>query len=119
MKDCIFCKISKGEVKVKKIYENDSFFSMPDAEPVIKGHSLVISKKHFATFLDLPVSLEGELLDAIKKTALILIKENKASGFNIVNNNFKSAGQTVNHMHFHIFPRKEGDGVSFDRIVKK
>ena len=109
MKNCIFCKIVKGEVKVKKIYENDSFFSMADANPVVKGHSLIISKKHFATLLDLPVSLGGELLDAIKKTSLRLIKENKASGFNVMNNNFKSAGQAVNHIHFHLIPRKKGD----------
>ena len=80
-KDCIFCKIAKGEISVNRIYENDNFFSIPDANPVTKGHSLIISKKHFNTTLDLPDTLGQELLDCIKKTALKLMKENKSEGF--------------------------------------
>ena len=109
--DCIFCKIAKGEIPSKKIYENDNFFSIPDANKVIEGHSLVISKKHFKTTLDLPTSIGTELLDCIKKTTLKLLKEHKAEGFNIINNNFKVAGQFVNHVHYHILPRKKGDKV--------
>jgi len=41
MKNCIFCKIVKGEISIKKIYENDNFFSMFDVNPRVKGHSLV------------------------------------------------------------------------------
>ena len=110
MDECIFCKIAKGEIPVKKIYENDNFVSFPDANPQVKGHSLVISKKHFTTFLDLPNSLGQELLDCIKKTTMKLMKEIKAEGFNIVNNNFDAAGQLVKHIHFHIFPRRKSDG---------
>ncbi len=108
--DCLFCKIANGEIPAKRIYENDNFFSILDANPVVGGHSLVISKKHFETVLDMPSSLGHELLDCIKKTALKLIEEKKASGFNVVSNNFELAGQIVKHVHFHIIPRKEGDG---------
>jgi len=110
MEDCVFCKIAKGEISVDKIYENDNFISFPDANPQVKGHSLVIPKKHFTTFLDLPSSLGAELLDCIKKTSMKLMKENKFEGFNVVNNNFDAAGQLVKHVHFHIFPRKKDDG---------
>jgi histidine triad (HIT) family protein len=112
-KECVFCKISKGEIPCKKIYENENFFSIPDANPCVKGHSLIISKKHFENVLDLPLTLGHELLDCVKKTTTILLKEHKSTGFNIVNNNFKSAGQVVNHVHFHVIPRKEGDNVRF------
>lgn len=112
--DCIFCKIARKEIEVDKIiYENDNFLSIPDANPVVEGHSLIISKKHFETTLDMPNSLGSELLDCIKKTATILIKEQKAEGFNIMNNNFESAGQIVKHVHFHIVPRKKNDGFKF------
>ncbi|MDP2628987.1 MAG: HIT domain-containing protein [Nanoarchaeota archaeon] len=110
-KDCTFCKISLGEIPSKKIYENDNFFSIPDIKPVAKGHSLIISKNHFETTLDMPSSLGQELLDCIKNTTLKLMKENNAEGFNVLNNNFESAGQVVNHVHFHIIPRKNGDGL--------
>lgn len=110
MDDCIFCKIT-NENSEKKIYENSSFFSIPDKNPITDGHSLVISKKHFENILDLQNSLGPELLDCIKNTALKLIKEKKAEGFNVTNNNFKAAGQIVNHVHFHIIPRKKDDGL--------
>ena len=107
----MFCNIIKGDIPTKKIYENENFFSIPDAKPIVEGHSLVISKKHFKTSLDLPNSLGTELLDCIKKTSLKLIDEKKIEAFNIINNNFKAAGQVVNHIHFHIIPRKKDDGL--------
>src|SRR3989304_3960082 len=109
--DCVFCKISKGEIKSRKIYENENFFSIPDANPRCLGHSLVISKKHFKTALDLPLTISQELIDCIKQTAVKLLKEKKASGFNILSNNFESAGQAVHHVHFHILPRNKGDNL--------
>lgn len=111
MEECIFCKIANGEIPIEKIYENDNFFSIPDKNQIVDGHSLIISKKHFINILELPSSLGSELLDCIKKTSLKLMQEKKASGFNVVNNNFESAGQIVKHVHFHIIPRKERDGV--------
>ena len=111
MTDCIFCKIASGEIKSEKIiYENDNFFSIPDKEPTVPGHSLIISKKHFETALDLPNSLGQEFLDCVKQTVLKLMKENKAPGFNLINNGFVSGDQVIPHFHVHVFPRKEGDG---------
>lgn len=112
MKDCIFCKIANGEIPSKRIYENDSFFSIFDVKPKTKGHCLVISKKHFENALELPNTLGAELMECIKNTAIKVVGENKAEGFNIVSNNFEAAGQAVKHVHFHILPRKKGDGFS-------
>ena len=117
MNECIFCRISQGEIKTKKIiYENSNFFSIPDANPITKGHSLVISKKHFKTILDLQNSLGSELIDCIKNTSLKIIKETDSEGFNVINNNFEVAGQAVHHIHFHIIPRKKGDGLKINNI---
>src|SRR3990167_5548200 len=107
--DCIFCKMSANKIPARKIYENDNFFSIPDANPRLGGHSLIISKKHFKTALDLPASLGQELLDCIKNTAIILMKKQNSEGFNLISNNFSAAGQAVYHFHLHIIPRKEGD----------
>ena len=111
MENCIFCKISKGEISAERIYENDNFFSISDANPVVEGHSLVISRQHFENFLDMPSSLGPELLDCIKKTSTKLMEKYKAGGFNVVNNNFEPAGQIVKHVHFHIIPRKKGEKI--------
>jgi len=112
VEDCIFCKMSKGEVKVDKIYENDNFFVIPDANPKVKRHSLIISKKHYVNSLDIPSSLGQELLNAIKNTAEILLKEPGVEGFNLLQNNFPVAGQVVMHVHYHILPRRKDDGVN-------
>jgi len=116
--ECIFCKIAKDEVNAEKIYENKEFFSVPDAAPQIEGHSLVISKKHFKDASELPKELGEDLLDCIQKTAKKLLDRFGADGFNIINNASKAAGQIVDHVHFHILPRKEGDGY-FISLKKK
>ena len=107
---CIFCKISRGEISSKRIYENENFFAIRDVNPKTKGHSLIISKKHFENILVMPQTLGTELIDAIKKTSLIVMKENNCDGFNVVQNNAESAGQVVKHFHVHILPRKKKDG---------
>jgi histidine triad (HIT) family protein len=110
MDDCIFCKISNGKIPSEKIYENENFFSIYDIHPDTNGHSLVISKRHFNTVLDLPTTIASEFLDAIKETSLKLTKKYKSNGFNVVMNSFEAAGQIVPHFHAHILPRKNGDG---------
>ena len=110
MADCIFCKIAKGEVDSNKFYENESFFSIPDKNQKIKGHSLVIPKEHYETIRDLKQDLGPELLDAIQKTMDKLSEEDSSvEGFNVINNCGEAAGQVVKHVHFHILPRREGE----------
>ncbi|MEX0932711.1 MAG: HIT domain-containing protein [Candidatus Pacearchaeota archaeon] len=117
IENCIFCKISRGSSSSSNlIYENDNFFSILDKQPWTEGHSLVISKKHFETSLDLPNSLGSELLDCLKHTALLITKKNKAEGFHILQNNFEAADQIVKHAHFHVIPRKKGDGKDFKQF---
>ena len=107
--DCIFCKIARGEIKSEKILETDNFFAIKDINPKTKGHSLVISKKHYPTLLDVPSSMLGEFLETGKQIALKLLKEEKAEGFNLVINTYRVAGQLVPHVHLHILPRKKED----------
>ncbi len=110
MNECVFCKIAKGEIPSEKIYENENFLSILDISPKVKGHSLVISKKHFENVLDMPSSLGADLIDCAKNTAVKLMEKYKADGFNLLNNNFESAGQLVKHVHFHLLPRRKDDG---------
>lgn len=110
-KDCVFCKIAKGEIKATFIFESDNFFAMNDANPRTRGHALVIPKKHFVNMMDLPDTLGGELIDTIKSVASVLLNEKGVEGFNVFQNNFPAAGQAVMHAHFHILPRRKGDGI--------
>ena len=109
---CIFCKIACKEIPSGLIHESANFVAFPDIHPKKPGHTLIIPKKHYENAMDLPTPLAGELILAIKKVADIRIKEG-AEGFNIVVNSGKAAGQVVNHLHFHVVPRKSSDGGLF------
>lgn len=111
MKDCVFCKIANKEIKSEIVYENSNFFAIPDANPHVQGHTLIIPKKHFVNTIDMPTNLGKDLIDAIKKVAKKKLNS-KYDGFNLLQNNFPSAGQIIMHAHFHFLPRRKGDNVS-------
>lgn len=108
--DCLFCRIARGEIPAEKVLEGDSFIAIKDINPMVEGHTLVIPKKHWVTFLDIPNNYGDELVEFMKKVIDFLMEDLNADGFNIVMNNLEPAGQIVSHAHFHIFPRREGDG---------
>jgi len=107
--ECIFCKIINKEIPAEIIYEDDDFFAFPDANPAVEGHTLVIPKKHFVNMEDVSEELGDKLFHTIKKVWEIKKKEG-FDGFHITQNNFSSAQQVVMHVHFHLLPRKKGDG---------
>jgi histidine triad (HIT) family protein len=109
MTDCIFCKIINNEIPSKIIYEDDHAIAFLDISPSTNGHTLVIPKKHYATFSDLPEQEVGPFMQSVQKVCKGI--DTYAQGYNIVQNNGKEAGQIVFHLHFHIIPRREGDGL--------
>lgn len=111
--ECIFCKIVKGEIKSEILKSNDDFIAIRDINPVSEGHTLIVPKKHYVTLLDVPEELGVELIKFAKEVASDLIEKKKGSGFNVIMNNFPSAGQFVMHAHIHIIPRKEDDGIRY------
>ena len=118
-KDCIFCKIARGEIPSLEELDVRRNQLLYDIEPSLEGHTIVISKKHFPTMLDLPNTLGTELLNAIKNTSMTLTKKYSAEGFNILSNINESAGQIIPHFHLHIFPRKKSDNGELKFIDKE
>tara|TARA_Y100000310_G_scaffold339531_1_gene432483 strand:+ start:3146 stop:3556 length:411 start_codon:yes stop_codon:yes gene_type:complete len=111
MTECVFCKIGKGEITPKKIYEDQNIIAFLDIFPAAKGHSLVIPKKHYATLLDIPEMELKELIQIVQKVGAAVMKATQADGFNVLQNNKEAAGQAVPHLHFHIIPRFKDDGL--------
>ncbi|MCB9802594.1 HIT family protein [Candidatus Nomurabacteria bacterium] len=111
MEDCIFCKIVRGEIPAKKIYEDQDYLAFLNIAPNTKGHSLVIPKKHSDLFVDLSSEEVGALNQVVQKVAkeLTLVLETKS--FNLGLNNGELSGQSINHVHWHIIPRYQGDGL--------
>lgn len=110
-KDCIFCKIIKGEIPCSKLYEDNEFFAFLDIAPINKGHTLIVPKIHCKNLLDFPKAEETDLVEFIKKVARAIIKATNADGFNLGLNNGEAAGQVVHHAHFHIIPRFSDDNL--------
>lgn len=106
--ECVFCKIIAGEIKADIVSEEENFLVMNDIDQSIPGHCLVIPKGHYETLLDMPATLGSEMLAIAKKQSLRLIKEGKAEGIKLVNNNFEASGQCVPHFHLHVIPEKKG-----------
>ena len=111
MKDCIFCKIVKGEIPSYKIYEDEHVFAFLDIACDTYGHTLVIPKKHCENVLDCDSDTLSHVLSAVQKISNHYVNKCGFSGVNILNASGKSAQQSVFHLHFHIIPRKDDDGV--------
>ena len=103
MDDCLFCKISRGEIPSNKVYEDDDVLAFYDINPVAKIHILVIPKKHIASLAHLEKedeALVGKIYSVINKIAEE--KGFKESGFKVIVNCGEDGGQEVMHLHFHI-----------------
>ncbi len=119
MKDCLFCKIVKGEVSSNKIYEDDYVYAFLDSKNDIYGHTLVVSKKHFTNVMDCPDRTLGKIIASVKKIGNHFVNDCGFDGYNILSNSGESAEQTVMHLCFDILPRKKDDGIKIWRDFGK
>ncbi len=103
MSDCIFCKIIDGEIPCEKVAETDDLFAFKDINAQAPAHILIIPKKHIASGLDLGEEDE-RLIGSVFLLANQIAKEKgiDKSGFRIVTNTGRAAGQAVFHIHFHL-----------------
>ncbi len=111
MSDCIFCKIIAGELSCSKVYEDDRTLAFLDIHPIAPGHTLVISREHYEELTEVPPEDLAPLIAATQRVAVAATAGLDASGFNVLLSNGPSACQVVPHVHFHIVPRSDGDGL--------
>ena len=119
MNDCIFCKIVKGESPSYKIYEDDKVYAFLDIACDAVGHTLVIPKKHFTNVLDCDKEYLDAVIEAVQKISNHYVANCGFDGVNVLNASGASAEQTVFHLHFHVVPRKNGDGLHMWPLTDK
>lgn len=108
--DCIFCKIAAGEIPSRKIYEDSDLIAIMDLNPTSKGHSLIIPKEHCTNIYDIDEDIAGKVMKTAKKLATKMTVALNCDGFNLLQNNGETAGQTMFHFHMHLIPRyKDAD----------
>ena len=103
MQECLFCRIARGEVPCRKIYEDDELFAFYDIAPQAPVHFLVIPKRHIASLMEFgadEVPLAGRMVLKAQELARSLGCSEKGARF--VFNCKTDGGQTVDHVHLHV-----------------
>ncbi|WP_280588471.1 HIT family protein [Halorubrum sp. Boch-26] len=108
--DCVFCSIVAGDIPARTVHETDDVLAFLDANPLARGHALVIPKEHAQHVGDLDDELAAELFAAVTELTPEVQSTVGADGANVGINDGEAAGQEVPHVHVHIIPRFEGDG---------
>lgn len=111
MEECVFCRIVTGEIQGFIVFEDEQTLAFMDVARDVDGHILVIPKKHVKNILD----CDSETLLAVARTVKTVsnhLTENCGyEGVNLLNASNESAGQSVQHLHVHIIPRRHDDGI--------
>lgn len=104
---CVFCKIIKGEIPSHKVAETAKSIAFLDVAPLSRGHVLVIPKAHCARFHELDEESAADLGKFLNKVAKVAAGPDGTTQYNILQNNGEMAHQVVQHVHFHVIPKRE------------
>lgn len=109
--NCVFCKIVSWETPSQRIWEDDKYIAFLDINPINFGHTLVIPREHYSTFHETPDEVLSGMISLAKRIAPAIMQALEADGYNIGVNTGRAAGQAVDHVHIHIIPRYDDDGL--------
>jgi histidine triad (HIT) family protein len=111
MPETVFAKIIRGEIPCARVYEDDFVFAFMDAGQVNPGHVLVATRAPKETILDLDDAEIAALFTAAGKVARAVQRAFEPAGITLLQANKPAGWQTVPHVHVHVVPRHEDDGV--------
>lgn len=113
MNDCIFCKIIKGELPSKTVYEDELIKVIMNINPATDGHLLVLPKEHYVNIMDIDEKVLSHSFKVIRDNLYKKLKESlNCEGLTIANNN--ELGQEIKHFHIHLIPRYKDDNADFN-----
>jgi len=110
---CIFCRIVSTEIPAAVVYADEFVLAFMDIGPLAEGHLLVIPREHAAMLTELSAESASRLGAVLPRMGSALQKVTGAAGFNVLINCGKVAGQVVGHVHAHLIPRHDGDGLGY------
>jgi diadenosine tetraphosphate (Ap4A) HIT family hydrolase len=102
---CPFCSPADRRIWL----ENEHAVAFADAFPVTDGHMLVVPRQHVSSIYELSAAQQAALWDQVALVRERLLVGLKPDGFNIGVNDGLAAGQTIDHAHIHVIPRRTGD----------
>ena len=107
MSNCLFCKIVAGDIPSTKVYEDETVLAFRDIAPQAPTHILVIPKAHIASVAEVTAENSGVVAHIFEVIPQFARSAGLENGFRVVSNCGPDAGQTVNHLHFHILGGKQ------------
>jgi len=110
--DCIFCKIISGDIPAIKVLDEERVIAFMDINPSAKGHLLVVPKKHAENIFEIEKNDLSAVFHAAKRCAMAIKEALNADGATVLQLNGKASDQVVPHLHVHIIPRWNNDGLS-------
>ena len=100
--NCLFCKIIAGDIPSTKVYEDETVLAFRDIAPQAPTHILVIPKTHIDSVACITAENSAVVSHIFEVIAQVAAQEGLSGGYRVVSNCGADAGQTVNHLHFHI-----------------
>jgi len=110
---CIFCRIIDGEIPSAKLLETVEAVAFLDVNPVNRGHTLLVPKAHAVHVGDLADAVAAEVGSLLPRLCRAITAATGADGLNVIVNNGRAAGQTIDHCHWHIIPRFHNDAINW------
>lgn len=108
--DCIFCQIANRKVETNIVFEDERTLAFLDANPLAKGHTIVIPKDHVGRLEKLERDVAQAVFHTVHRLTGPIQEAVSASASTIAINNGPASGQEIPHVHIHIIPRFPGDG---------
>jgi len=116
--DCVFCKIVAGQIPANVVSHTRTGLAFLDIGPLAEGHLLLIPREHYSRLEEMPADLAADLAAQLPALGKVLVQITEARGYNVLQNNGLAAGQVVNHVHFHLIPRRPDDGLGYRWLPK-
>ncbi|MGO1070017.1 HIT family protein [Lysobacter sp. CA199] len=111
MHDCVFCEILAGRVPASFVYRDDRVAAFMDLRQTVDGHVLIVPLRHVHDIYGLDEAIAGHLMAIAVRVAKALAAAERPPGLNLWQSNGDAGGQEVPHVHLHVQPRREGDGI--------
>ena len=118
MSDCVFCKIMAKQIPATVVHEDEHTLAFMDIGQVNPGHVLVAVKKHAENIFALDDAQAAAVFRAAATVARAIRGAFEPPGLSVYQANGAAAGQTVMHLHIHLVPRHDGDGMALTWPVK-
>ncbi len=110
---CIFCKIARGEIPSARVLETEDAIAFLDINPVNRGHLLLVPRPHHTDLTTLPDAQASHAATYLPRLCRAVKAATGADGINVIVNVGAAAGQTIDHVHWHVIPRFHNDPVNW------